>query len=62
MQFHMWDQQVFCPVEGRTYQIITQTGDVQKYVTLEKDISKETQENDYEVLLQQGIWCFSLSC
>lgn len=49
---HVGSAGVFCPVEGRTYQIITQTGDVQKYVTFEKDISKETQENDYEVLLQ----------
>lgn len=51
MQFHVWDQQVF-PVVGRPYQVMIQTGDVQKYVTFKEGISTETQDNDYVGLLQ----------
>lgn len=43
---------VFCPVVERTYRVLTLTGDVQKYATFKEDISKETQENGNEVLLQ----------
>lgn len=44
---HVGSAGVFCSVVGRTYQVMTQTGDVQKCVTFKEDISKETQENDW---------------
>lgn len=49
---HVGSAGVFCPVVGRAYQVMTQTGDVQKSVTFNGNMSKETQENGFEVLLQ----------
>lgn len=49
---HVGSAGVFCPVVGRIYQVMTQRGDVQKWVTFKEDTSKEIQENDYEVLIQ----------
>lgn len=49
---HVGSAGVFCPVVGRPYQVMIQTGDVQKYVTFKEGISTETQDNDYVGLLQ----------